>query len=87
MSSILEKLWDFYLSEHPTETNPEAIKAMDAILDAERALLDTLTEEQKTLFLSYSSAVSDFHTILETNAFCQGMRCGIQIMTEAGIGK
>ena len=51
MSSIIEAMHEIYLSEHPKETNPDAIRAMDAVLDAERALIDTLTAEQKALFL------------------------------------
>ena len=85
MSSILEALQEIYLSEHPMETNPDAIRAMDVLLDAERALIDTLTAEQKALFLAYSNAVSEFHAILETDTFRQGVRYGVRFLTEAGI--
>ena len=85
MSSIIEAMHEIYLSEHPKETNPDAIRAMDAVLDAERALIDTLTTEQKALFLAYSNAVSEFHAILETDTFRQGVRCGVRFLTEAGI--
>ena len=87
MSSILEALQEIYLSEHPMETNPDAIRAMDVILDTECALLDTLTEEQKALFVAYSSAVSEFHAILETDMFRSGVRCGVKFLSEAGIGR
>ena len=87
MSSILEALQEIYLSEHPKETNPDAIRAMDVILDTECALLDTLTEEQKALFVAYSSAVSEFHAILETDMFRSGVRCGVKFLSEAGIGR
>jgi len=76
---------EFYLSEHPKETNPEAIRAMDAVLDAEHALLDTLTEEQKVRFLAYSNAVSEFHAILDTDTFRRGVRCAVQLLFEVGI--
>lgn len=87
MSSILEALQEIYLSEHPKETNPDAIRAMDVLLDAERALIDSMSEEQKALFLAYSNAVSEFHAILETDMFRNGVRCGVRFLTEAGIGK
>ena len=87
MSSILEALQEIYLSEHPMETNPDAIRAMDVLLDAERALIDSMTEEQKALFVAYSSAVSEFHAILETDMFRSGVRCGVKFLSEAGIGK
>ena len=87
MSSILEALQEIYLSEHPMETNPDAIRAMDVLLDAERALIDSMTEEQKALFVAYSNAVSEFHAILETDMFRSGVRCGVKFLSEAGIGK
>ena len=87
MSSILEALQEIYLSEHPMETNPDAIRAMDVLLDAERALIDSMTEEEKALFVAYSSAVSEFHAILETDMFRSGVRCGVKFLSEAGIGK
>lgn len=83
MSSIIEAMQEFYLSEHPKETNPDAIHAMDTVLNAERALIDTLTEEQKALFLAYSNAVSEFHAILNTDVFRQGVQCAVQFLTEA----
>lgn len=87
MSSILEALQEIYLSEHPMETNPDAIRAMDVLLDAERALIDSMTEEEKALFVAYSSAVSEFHAILETDMFRSGVRCGVKFLSEAGIGR
>ena len=87
MSSILEALQEIYLSEHPMETNPDAIRAMDVLLDAERALIDSMTEEQKALFVAYSSAVSEFHAILETDMFRSGVRCGVKFLSEADIGR
>ncbi len=86
MSSIIEAMQEFYLSEHPKETNPDAIRAMDTVLNAEHALIDTLTEEQKALFLTYSNAVSEFHAILNTDVFRHGVQCGVRFLTEAGMG-
>lgn len=86
MSSIIEAMQEFYLSEHPKETNPEAIRAMDTVLNAEHALIDTLTEEQKARFLAYSNAISEFHAIQNTDAFRHGVQCGVQFLLEAGIG-
>ena len=85
MSSILEAMQELYLSEHPKETNPDAIRAMDVILETECAFLDTLTEEQKALFVAYSSAVSEFHAILETDMFRSGVRCGVRFLAEVGM--
>ena len=87
MSSILEAMQELYLSEHPKETTPDAIRAMDVLLDAERALIDSMTEEEKALFVAYSSAVSEFHAILETDMFRSGVRCGVKFLSEAGIGR
>lgn len=86
MPFILEAMHEICLSEHPKETNPEAIRAMDTVLDAERALIDTMTEEQKALFAAYSHAASEFHAILETDTFRLGVQCGVRFLAEAGIG-
>ena len=85
MSSILDEIREMYLSKYPKETNPEAIRALDTLLNAEKALIDTLTTEQKALFLAYSNAVSEFHAILETDTFRQGVRCGVRFLIEADI--
>ena len=86
MPSILEAMHEICLSEHPKETNPEAIRVMDVVPDAERALTDTVTEEQRARFVAYSNAVSEFHAILQTDLFRLGVQCGVRFLTEAGIG-
>ena len=83
MSSILEKFWGFYLNEHSGELDPEGLKAMDALLDAELALIHTLNEEQKALYLDYNSKAADHQALMELIAFRRGVQLDVQFMTEA----
>ena len=83
MPSLLEQFWGFYLNEHSKELDPEALKAMDVLMDAELALISTLNEEQKELYKKYSSTVTDYQAVLELIAFRHGVRLGVQFMTEA----
>ncbi len=83
MPSLLEQFWGFYLNEHSKELDPEALKALDVLMDAELALVNTLTEEQKALYIQYNNTVTDYQVVLELNAFRHGVRLGVQFMTEA----
>lgn len=82
MSSLLEEIREIYLSKHTKECSSEALQAMDVLLEKEQALLETLTAEQKTLFFAYSSAILDYHTIKEADAFRQGGRCFVEMLSE-----
>ena len=83
MPSLLEKLWGFYLNEHSGDVDPEGLKSMDALLDAELALVNSLNEEQKALYIEYNSKAVDHQATMELIAFRRGVQLGVQFMTEA----
>ena len=83
MNSILDKLWDFYVSEHPFETDPERRDAVNAAADAEEALLSVLDEEQRGYYLTCFDAQSVCRAQAECDAFKAGVRFAAAFLADA----
>ena len=83
MPSLLEKFWGFYLNEHAEDIDPKGLKSMDELLDAELALVNTLNDEQKALYMDYQNKTVDHQSVMELIAFRRGVQLGVQFMTEA----
>ena len=82
MYSLLEKLWDFYLSEHPFETDDDKRALVAAISDAEEALLSSLDDKQQQLFRTFFELQSDCQACAERDAFIGGMRFAAEFFRE-----
>jgi len=83
MKSLLEKLWDFYLSEHAMETDPDKITAIGEIADTLDTLLAALNDDQRKLFHIYNELQNEYHAQAEQDAFIGGIHFAAQLLTEA----
>ncbi|MBE6911386.1 MAG: hypothetical protein E7473_02575 [Ruminococcaceae bacterium] len=80
--SVLEKLWYNYLSEQQGSCGVKEAELLDSILEYERALLETFTEEQRDLYDKIESAASEKSGIIEKKAFTTGVRLGSAFVYE-----
>ena len=84
MKSIIEELW--YGNAIPMEsiippTTQE--EELSRLMECNRTkLLDSLTEEQKTLFEKYDDALSELNVLFEKQSFEYGFKLGTRIVIE-----
>ena len=78
MSNIIEEL--FYGNLEPqeltTELTPRLKKKLREIVKKEEELTSKLSEEEKALFLNYTSAYNEFSSISISDGFVSGFRFG-----------
>ena len=83
--TLPEDLWYGNLS--PADRHPEcgslAAVLQNQAADAERRLTQTLTQEQKQLFLAYESTQSHISATWEADAFACGFRLAVRLLSEA----
>ena len=78
MSNIIEEL--FYGNLEPqeltTELTPRLKKKLKELVKKEEELTSKLSEEEKALFLNYTSAYNEFSSISISDGFVSGFRFG-----------
>ena len=78
MSNIIEEL--FYGNLEPqeltTELTPRLKKKLRELVKKEEELTSKLSEEEKALFLNYTSAYNEFSSISISDGFVSGFRFG-----------
>ncbi len=78
MSNIIEEL--FYGNLEPqeltTELTPKLKKKLRELVKKEEELTSKLSEEEKALFLNYTSAYNEFSSISISDGFVSGFRFG-----------
>ena len=78
MSNIIEEL--FYGNLEPqeltTEITPRLKKKLRELVKKEEELTSKLSEEEKKLFLNYTSAYNEFSSISISDGFISGFRFG-----------
>ena len=78
MSNIIEEL--FYGNLEPqeltTELTPRLKKKLRELVKKEEELTSKLSEEEKALFLNYTSAYNEFSSISISDGFVSGFRLG-----------
>ena len=78
MSNIIEEL--FYGNLEPqeltTEITPRLKKKLRELVKKEEELTSKLSEEEKALFLNYTSAYNEFSSISNSDSFISGFRFG-----------
>ena len=78
MSTIIEEL--FYGNLEPqeltTEITPKLKKKLRELVKKEEELTSKLSEEEKALFLNYTSAYNEFSSISICDGFVSGFRFG-----------
>ena len=78
MSNIIEEL--FYGNLEPqeltTELTPRLKKKLCELVKKEEELTSKLSEEEKALFLNYTSAYNEFSSISISDGFVSGFRFG-----------
>ena len=78
MSNIIEEL--FYGNLEPqeltTELTPRLKKKLRELVKKEEELTSKLSEEEKALFLNYTSAYNEFSSISISDGFVSGFRVG-----------
>ena len=78
MSNIIEEL--FYGNLEPqeltTELTPRLKKKSRELVKKEEELTSKLSEEEKALFLNYTSAYNEFSSISISDGFVSGFRFG-----------
>ena len=78
MSNIIEEL--FYGNLEPqeltTELTPRLKKKLRELVKKEEELTSKLSEEEKALFLNYTSAYNEFSSISISDGFISGFRLG-----------
>ena len=82
MKSLLEKLWDLYLSEQTIETDPQRITMVGEIADSLDALLVELNDSQRKLFHAYNELQNEYHAQTELDAFTGGIHFTAELLTE-----
>ena len=83
--TLLEDLWYGNLSpiERPLDKSGVSYQLQLRAGDAEDRLFETLSPEQKTLFLHYEDAETAKASAMEAEAFCVGFRLAVQLLTES----
>ena len=84
MSNIIEEL--FYGNLEPqeltTELTPRLKKKLRELVKKEEELTSKLSEEEKALFLNYTSAYNEFSSISISDGFVSGFRFGARFAYE-----
>lgn len=83
MHTLLEKLWDFHLSDQSLETDPDNIIMVEKIADTLDQLLAELNDNQRKLFHTYNDLQNEYHARTEQNAFVDGIHFAAEFLTEA----
>ena len=83
MHTLLEKLWDFHLSDQSLETDPDNIIMVEKIADTLDQLLAELNDNQRKLFHTYNELQNEYHARTEQNAFVDGIHFAAEFLTEA----
>ena len=83
MHTLLEKLWDFHLSDQSLETEPDKIIMVEKIADTLDQLLAELNDNQRKLFHTYNDLQNEYHARTEQNAFVDGIHFAAEFLTEA----
>ena len=82
MSNIIEEL--FYGNLEPqeltTELTPRLKKKLRELVKKEEELTSKLSEEEKALFLAYTSAYNEFSSISISDGFVSGFRFGARFV-------
>ena len=65
MHTLLEKLWDFHLSDQSLETDPDKIIMVEKIADTLDQLLAELNDNQRKLFHTYNDLQNEYHARTE----------------------
>ena len=85
MSNIIEEL--FYGNLEPqeltTELTPRLKKKLRELVKKEEELTSKLSEEEKALFLNYTSAYNEFSSISISDGFVSGFRFGARFAYDA----
>ena len=85
MSNIIEEL--FYGNLEPqeltTELTPRLKKKLKELVKKEEELTSKLSEEEKALFLNYTSAYNEFSSISISDGFVSGFRFGARFAYDA----
>ena len=85
MSNIIEEL--FYGNLEPqeltTELTPKLKKKLSELVKKEEELTSKLSEEEKALFLNYTSAYNEFSSISISDGFVSGFRFGARFAYDA----
>lgn len=85
MSKIITELW--YGTVSPISSsgkNNDEIQNLLRLLDKNRQSLEkTLNKEQKRILDRYCECSSEFASLTEEQAFCDGFSIGVKILTEA----
>ena len=78
MSHFIEKFYygNIEPQESITELKPEIKKKLDVLSQTKKQLTSKLTEEEKDLFLRYTSQSGEFLCISNADSFIAGFRLG-----------
>lgn len=81
---ILEDLYLGAIQPHERgfKKNSQYAKALDALVNAEAALTDTLNERQKELFEAYIAAQREINVLTDCETFCLAFKLGAKIMID-----
>ena len=81
---ILDEFWygNVDPAKYDTSRCKEYRELQQLILKQEDQLLESMTEEQKELFMKYADNVSEMHSIVERMVFVSSFRLGARMMME-----
>ena len=81
---ILEDLYlgDVRPGERSFKRNSQYEKALDELVKAGDALIDTLTEEQKEMFEDYMNAQREINVLTDCETFIYAFRLAAKIMID-----
>ena len=81
---VLEDLYlgDIRPNERGFKRNSQYAKALDEVVRAGDALIDSLTEEQKELFEDYMTAQREVNVLTDCETFCLAFKLGAKIMLD-----
>ena len=89
MSNIIEEL--FYGNLEPqeltTELTPKLKKKLSELVKKEEELTSKLSEEEKALFLNYTSAYNEFSSISISDGFISGFRLGARFTYDTFVNR
>ena len=82
--NLLEKLYygELIPFEHPALDQDKWHSLVSQVVEAETALLDGMTEEQKEKYQKYYEAASRHHSAETCDLFVLGFRLGARLMLE-----
>ena len=81
---VLEDLYlgDVHPSEHSFKKGNQYSRALNEVVKAGDALLDTLTEKQKEQFEAYMTAQREVNVLTDCETFIYAFRLGAKIMMD-----